>query len=72
MLMVWAGSGAALLGRPGGGVSDFLFLPFCVLANLPLVLGGMGMYLVLGVEEVFALFSILIGAAIYAAIPPPA
>ena len=29
------------------------------------------MYLGLGVEEVFALFSILIGASIYATFPPP-
>ena len=70
--MVRAGAGAELLGSPKGGTGDLLLLPFYALANLPLVLGGMGMYLVLGVEEVFALFSILIGAAIYAAIPPPA
>ena len=53
-------------------MGDFLFLPFCVLTNLTLVLGGMGMYLGLGVEEVFVSFSILIGAAISAAILPPA
>ena len=52
-------------------MGDFLFLLLCVLANLPLVLGGMGIYLGLGVEELFASFSIPIGAAISAAIPPP-
>ena len=70
--MVRAGAGAELFGSPEGVTGDLLLLPFYALANLPLVLGGMGMYLVLGVEEVFALFSILIGAAIYAAITPPA
>ena len=66
LLLVRAGTGAALLGIPGGGTGDFSFLPFCVLANLPLVLVGMGIYLGLGVEELFASFSIPIGAAISA------
>ena len=72
LLLVWAGAGEALLGIPGGGTGDLLFLPFCVLANMPLVLGGMGMYLGLGVEEVFASFSIPIDAEISELIPPPA
>ena len=60
-----------MLGIPGGGTGDFLFLPFCVLSNLPLVLGGMGIYLGLGMEEVFASFSIPIEADISTAIIPP-
>ena len=56
---------------PGGGMGDLLFLLLCVLSNLPLVLGGMGIYLGLGMEEVFASFSIPIGAAISKAITPP-
>ena len=71
LLLVRTGSGAALLVSPGESTGDLLFLPFCILSNLPLVLGGMGMYLGLGVEEVFASFSITIGASIYAAIPHP-
>ena len=68
--MVQVGPRAALLGSLGGGTGDLLFLPFCVLANLPLVLGGMVMYLGLEVEELFASFSIPIEAAISASIPP--
>ena len=71
LLLVRTGAGAALLGIPGEGTGDLLFVPFCVLANLPLVMGGMGMYLGLGVEEVFASFSIPMGAAIYEEPPPP-
>ena len=70
LLLVRSGAGAALLGSPGEGAGDLLFLAFSVLANLNLVLGGMGMYLGLGVEEVFTLFSITIRAAISAAISP--
>ena len=47
-----------MLGIPGGWTGDLLFLPLCVLANFPLILGVMGMYLGLGLEEVFASFSI--------------
>ena len=61
-----------MLGIPGVRTGDLLFLPSCVLSNMPLVFGGMGMYIGLGVEEVFASFSIPIGAAISAAITPPA
>ena len=71
LLLVWAGAGEALLGSPGGGTGDLLFLPFCVLVNMPLVLGGMCLYLGLGVEEVFASSSITIGAAISSEPPPP-
>ena len=57
-MLVQSGAGAALLVSPGESTGDLLFLPFCVLANLTLVLGGMGMYLGLGVEEVFASFQL--------------
>ena len=60
-----------MLLSPGGRTGDLLFLPLCVLADLPLVLGGMGMYLGLGVEEVFTSFSIQIGAANLCSNPPP-
>ena len=40
MLLVQSQSRSALLGSPGGGTGDFLFLPFYVIAKLPLVLGG--------------------------------
>ena len=56
LLLVRAGSGAALLGNPVWRTGDFLFLPFYVLANLPLFMGGMGLYLGLAVEEVFTSF----------------
>ena len=72
LMLVQVGAGAALLGSPGEGAGDFLFLPFCVFINLLLVLGCMGMYLGLGVEEVFASFSIPIDAEISELIPPPA
>ena len=58
MLLVWAGSGAALLGSPGRGTGCFLFLPLCVLVNMPLVLGGIVMYLCLVAKEVFAALSV--------------
>ena len=54
MVQAGAVAGAVFLGIPGGGTGDLLFLPFCVLENLPLVLGGIGMYLGLGAEELFA------------------
>ena len=59
-----------MLGSPGDGTGDLLLLPFCVLANLTLVLGWMGMYIGLGVEEVFVSFSNPIEAEISAAITP--
>ena len=59
------------MGSPGGGTGDLLFVPLYVLANMHLVLGGMDMYPGLGVEELFASFSITVGAAISAEIPPP-
>ena len=72
LLLVQAGAGAELFGSPGGGTGDLLFLPLYVLAKLPLILGGMGIYLGLRVEELFTSFLILIGVAISAAIPPHA
>ena len=53
LLIVRAGARAELLGSPGGWRGGFLFLTFGVLADLPLFFGGMGMYLGLGVMEVF-------------------
>ena len=47
------------MGSPGRETGDFLFLPFCFLANLPLFFGGMGMHLGLGVEEEFTLHLII-------------
>ena len=70
-MLVREGSGASLLGIPGGGTGDLLFLLLCVLSNLPLVLGGICIYLGLGMEEVFASFSIPIVGAISKAITPP-
>ena len=52
LMLVQTGGGLVLLGNPGRGMGDLLFQPFCVLANLNLVLGGMGIYLGLGVKEV--------------------